>query len=86
MDNVIRLEDKDTDRAIFYKVENDVVVGIDFNQDINDLSEFEFESDEEILGYFNKIYNRVEEDEKDSYTINKSLKKAVEIYCELNIY
>ena len=76
--------DKETDRIISYKVEGDAVVGINFNQGVDYSSFSVFESDEEILNYFNKIHGRVEDKSNDS--LNESLKSAVEIYCMLNIY
>ena len=83
-EEIIRLVDKETDRIISYKVEGDAVVGINFNQGVDYSSFSVFESDEEILNYFNKIHGRVEDKNNDS--LNESLKSAVEIYCMLNIY
>ena len=81
---IIRLVDKETDRIISYKVEGDAVVGINFNQGVDDLTVYAFKPNEEILNYFNKIHGRVEDKNNDS--LNESLKSAVEIYCMLNIY
>ena len=81
---IIKLIDKDTDHIISYEIENDTVVGIDFNQGVDDLTVYAFKPNEEILNYFNKIHGRVEDKNTDS--LNESLKRAVEIYCTLNIY
>ncbi|HEY6143774.1 MAG TPA: hypothetical protein VIV55_10220 [Flavobacterium sp.] len=81
--NVVeKLVDHDNDRVIFFSVENNTVTAIDFRQGITDPTEMIFEPDEDILLYFNKIYSRT----KIFLSIGETLKKAVEVYCTLNIY
>ncbi len=84
MENIKKIIDIYNDRYIYFKMENNKVTGIDFRQGISDESERNFEPTEEILIHFNKMYSFSEN--KDTEAIENMLKKAVEVYCILNIY
>jgi len=84
MKNIFKITDNDTDRVIFFNVENGTITGIDFRQGISDESEHDFKPVAEILEHFNKMYAKSEN--KSTQAIENTLKKAVEVYCILNIY
>lgn len=84
MKNIKQITDVDNDRYIYFSTENNTVTGIDFRQGISDESERNFEPTEEILIHFNKMYSISEN--KDTEAVENMLKKAVEVFCILNIY
>jgi len=84
MEPTQKLLDKENDRVIYFTLEKNTVTAIDFRQGISDESEYFFEPENEILEYYKKIISRVQENE--IFEIGDTLKKAVEVYCYLNIY
>jgi len=84
MKNIFKITDIDTDRVIFFNIENGTITAIDFRQGISDESEHDFEPVAEILEHFNKMYANLEN--KGTQATENTLKKAVEVYCILNIY
>jgi len=84
MKNIFKIIDSENDRVIFFNIENSEVTAIDFRQGISDESENDFEPVAEILEHFNKMYSRSEN--KSTQATENTLKKAVEVYCILNIY